>query len=127
MEARYKLGLPVIMTAGLDSLEEPARTQMEDAYLAACREVGGLLLADERVREAWMYLRRWGTGTRWPGHREDSRGTENYEQIIEIALYEGVCPRLGFEYVLARLPERATRSRCLTGRCTAGRRRIARR
>lgn len=101
IEARSRAGLPVVMSGSLDDLPEPVRTQMEEAYLAACREVGGLLLADERIREAWMYLRPVGEKAdvadalgRLP------RDSENYEQIIEVALYEGVWPRLGFEYVL---------------------------
>ncbi len=102
MEARNRLGLPVIMTGSLDDLPEPTRTQMEDAYLAACREVGELLLGEERIREAWMYLR--PVGERDVVARalaKIPRDTENYEQIIEVALYEGAAPRLGFEYVLS--------------------------
>ncbi|MBI2826614.1 MAG: hypothetical protein HYX69_18225 [Planctomycetia bacterium] len=102
MEARHALGLPVIMTKSLDDLDEPVRTRMEEAYIAACREVGGLLLAEGRVREAWMYLRPVGERQEITAALERiPRDTENYEQIIEVALYEGVCPRLGFEYVLA--------------------------
>ena len=102
MQARHAAGLPVIMTASLDELAEPLRTRMEEAYLAACREVGNLLLADERVREAWMYLRPVGDRAAVAeALAAIPRETENYEQIIEVALYEGACPRLGFEYVLA--------------------------
>ena len=102
MEARHKLGLPVIMTTPLDELAEPARTHMEESYLSACREVGGLLLDEGRVREAWMYLRPVGDRQAVAAALEKiPRDTENYEEIIEVALYEGACPRLGFEYVLA--------------------------
>jgi len=101
LEARAALGLPVVLTGSLDDLPEPIRTKMEDAYLAACREVGGALLADERIREAWMYLRPVGEKAEVAqALAKLPRETENYEQIIEVALYEGVCPRLGFEYVL---------------------------
>ena len=41
----------------IDEVEEPLRSQLEAAYLAACREVGELLLEAGRLREAWMYLR----------------------------------------------------------------------
>ncbi len=74
---------------------------MEDAYVAACREVGNLFLAAGRVREAWMYLR--PTGDRQvvaDALAALPRDAENYEEIIEVALYEGVCPRLGFQFVL---------------------------
>jgi hypothetical protein len=101
MESRHALGLPVARAGNLDDLPEPARTRMEDSYLAACREVGNLFLAAGRVREAWMYLR--PTGERQSMAESLAaipRDTENYEEIIEVALYEGVCPRLGFQYVL---------------------------
>lgn len=101
LEARLDLGLPAILTKGLDDLEEPVRSRMEDRYIEACREVGYLLLADGRVREAWMYLR--PVGDRAAVARALEKLTpqdENTEQIIEVALYEGVHPRLGFELVL---------------------------
>ena len=102
LQARLKLGLPAILTKGLDDLDEPLRTQMEDEYLAACREVGHLLLADGRVREAWMYLRPTGDRAEVAAALEKlTPAADNTEQIVEVALYEGVHPRLGFELVLA--------------------------
>lgn len=101
LQARLDLGLPAILTQGLDDLQEPLRTKMEDRYIEACREVGHLLLANGRVREAWMYLRPVGDRTAVAGALEKlTSQTENAEQIIEVALYEGVHPRLGFELVL---------------------------
>lgn len=101
LQARLDLGLPAILTKGLDDLEEPLRTQMEDRYLVACSEIGHLLLAEGRVREAWMYLRPVGDRTVVAAALEKLTPQEdNVEQIVEVALYEGVHPRLGFELVL---------------------------
>src|SRR5487761_1484849 len=101
LQARLDLGLPAILTKGLDDLEEPLRTTMEDRYIAACREVGQLLLADGRVREAWMYLRPVGDRAAVAAALEKLIPQEdNSDQIIEVALYEGVHTRLGFELVL---------------------------
>jgi hypothetical protein len=101
LQARLDLGLPAILTKGLDDLEEPLRTRMEDRYIEACREVGHLLLADGRVREAWMYLRPVGDRAAVAAALEKLTPQEdNSEQIVEVALYEGVHPRLGFELVL---------------------------
>jgi hypothetical protein len=101
MEARYRLGLPIILTSSLDDLPEPQRTQVENAYLESCREVGGMLLAKGRVREAWMYLRPVGDK---PAVAEALRRLEptdeNTQEIIDVALHEGVSPRYGFELVL---------------------------
>jgi hypothetical protein len=101
LQARLALGLPAILTKSLDDLEEPLRTKMEDRYIEACREVGHLLLADGRVREAWMYLRPVGDRAAVAAALEKlTPADDNAEQIIEVALYEGVHPRLGFEMVL---------------------------
>src|SRR5579863_5809712 len=60
MQARVRLGLPIILTTPLEDLPEPLRTEVENAYLAACREAGWLLWEERKVREAWMYLRALG-------------------------------------------------------------------
>src|SRR5262245_23016584 len=60
MQSRRQLGLPAVLTTSIDELPEPTRTKVEDAYLDACREVGGLLLKEGQLREAWMYLRPTG-------------------------------------------------------------------
>ena len=101
LEARLRLGLPAILSKSLDDLEEPLRSQMEEEYLKACRETGHLFLRDGRVREAWMYLRPLGEKAEVAAALEKlTPDEENTEQIIEVALHEGVCPRLGFELVL---------------------------
>lgn len=101
LEARLRLGLPAVLTKGLDDLKEPLRSRMEEEYLKACREVGYLFLGDGRVREAWMYLRPLGEQAEVTAALESlTPNEENTEQIIEVALHEGVCPRLGFELVL---------------------------
>ena len=56
-QSRHRLGLPIDKAANLDDLPEPIRTNVEQAYLSACREVGQLLLERGRFQEGWMYLR----------------------------------------------------------------------
>ena len=101
MQARLRYGLPVILTTTLDELEEPLRSKMEEAYLAACREVGGLFILDSQVREAWMYLRPVGDKAAMAEALAKLPAEDHYEEIIEIALHEGVAPKLGFQTVLA--------------------------
>ncbi len=101
MQARHRLGLPVILTDRLDDLEEPLRTQLEDAYVAACREVGDLFLADERVAESWRYYRIVGDKSPVAAALERVEvNEENLDQLLEVALNEGVAPELGFRLVL---------------------------
>ena len=101
MKAHYRLGLPIILTASLDDLPEPQRSQVENAYLEACREVGAMLLEKGRVREAWMYLRPVGDKPAVAAAlRRIELTDENTQEIIDVALHEGVSPRYGFELVL---------------------------
>lgn len=102
MQARRKAGQPIIWTKTMEDLPEPARTQVEDASLEACREVGQGLMAVGRVREAWMYLR--PTGDKAAVARQLEQLVEEdeslSEDVIDIALNEGVSPRLGFRLML---------------------------
>jgi len=101
MQTRHRLGLPVILNVALDDLAEPLRTQVEDAYLAACREVGTLLLEEGKLREAWMYLRPLGDKAIVAAALEKSEpNEETLQDVIEIALHEGVAPALGYQLVL---------------------------
>ena len=101
MQARRNLGLPIAQSSGLDDLPEPQRSQVETAYLNACREVGQLLLDKGQVREAWMYLRPVGDRPMVAaGLAKITPDDENMQDLIEVALHEGVNPKLGLELVL---------------------------
>ena len=101
MRTRHRLGLPVILTMSLDDLAEPLRSQVEDAYLAACREVGTLLLGEGQIREAWMYLRPVGDKALVADALVKVEPNEaNLQDLIEIGLHEGVAPAWGYELVL---------------------------
>lgn len=101
MRSRRRLGLPVTLTTSLDDLAEPLRTQVEEAYLAACREVGTLLLDDGKLREAWMYLRPVGDKVLVAeALAKIAPNEENLQDLIEIGLHEGIAPAYGYELVL---------------------------
>ena len=100
MQARHELKLPIIAPQSLDELPEPLRDKMEESYLAACREVGHMLLEEGRLREAWMYLRPLGDKEEVAAALAKLPAEDHYEQIIEIALHEGVAPAMGFQLAL---------------------------
>src|SRR5205085_10196119 len=102
MEGRHRLGLPVASADGLDDLPEPQRSQMEQVYLDACREVGRLLLGERRLGEAWMYLRAVGHKTaRTEALQAGEPGEGSVDEFVQWAVHEGLAPRRGFETVLA--------------------------
>ena len=102
MQARHKLGLPIIDVGQTRDLADPLRAQLEDEYIVACREVGLLLLAQGKLREAWMYLQISGDKAAVRERLAAIEPTdENRNEVIELALYEGVWPRRGLELILA--------------------------
>lgn len=101
MQARRRLGLPIILTTPLEELEEPLRDAVEAAYLAACREAGWLLWNAGEYRQAWMYLRPLGDQSAVAAALEQVEPTEeNRNDLIEIALREGVAPAVGLQWVI---------------------------
>jgi hypothetical protein len=103
IQERRRLGLPVDRRAPIDDVEEPLRSRLEEGYLAACREVGELLLGSGRLREAWMYLRPAGDKLSLRSRLaqvvlDDQRADE----LIELALFEAVDPERGYAWLLGR-------------------------
>lgn len=107
LQARFDLGLNLARRESFDDVQEPVRTQLENSYLAACREVGQLLLDAGRLREAWIYLR--PVGDRSPVQRYLSRVSPpsdgddaSLDELIEVALFEGVDPERGYAWLLGK-------------------------
>jgi hypothetical protein len=100
MQVRRKLGLPLLPTAA-DDLPEETRTKLEDGLIASCREVGSALLKEGKIREGWMYLRPVGDRAEAAGLMGKIEASdENYEDLIEICLHEGVDIGRGYGLVL---------------------------
>jgi hypothetical protein len=101
MQLRRKLGLPLLASESADGLPDEKRTKLEDGLIEACREVGSALLAQGQIREGWMYLRPVGDraeAARLLGAIEAS--DENYEDLIDVCLHEGVDIGRGYGLVL---------------------------
>jgi hypothetical protein len=103
MRGRLRLGLPIVLAGSLDDLEEPLRTQVEQAYIEACREVGLALATAGQLRESWMYLRPVADPALVAGVLEKIEpNDENLQDLIEIAVHEGMAVPLGYRLVLER-------------------------
>jgi hypothetical protein len=101
MEARYRLGLPVILTKSIDELPAAQQADIDEALVKTCREVGGLLLADGKIGEAWHYLRHAGEKKLVAAALEKWEPVEEQvDEMVNIAVHEGVSPRRGFQLVL---------------------------
>lgn len=110
VEARLALGLPAF---GDPAAVRPAdRARLDAASLEACREVGWPLLAEGHAAAAWMYLRaaasaddvacrlRDRVAALADADPDDEEATRELQEIVGVALWEGVDPALGVEVVL---------------------------
>ncbi len=102
LKLRLNLGLPLFPgDQASDDLPEDVRDKLEDGLLAACREVGESLLKQGKIREGWMYLRPVGdrsiAAKLIAGVQCDE---DNYQDLIEVLLHEGVDPARGFGLLL---------------------------
>ena len=101
MQVRRKLGMPLASAEGSDGLSEAKRNELEEGLIAACREVGTLLMKEGKVREGWMYLRPVGDKAEAAKLLAEVKPSEeNTEEIIEVTLHEGVDIARGFGLVL---------------------------
>jgi len=113
LEARQRLGLP--LSGDLATAPPAARSALEEASLAACREVGWPLLDEGRVAAGWMYLRaaaepadvaaalaRVADRLASSADGSDAVADESLQELIQVALWEGVDPALGLKILLAR-------------------------
>ena len=101
--ARIDLGLPLVSTASLAELPEPVRTDYEERYVQAIREIGRLLLDLNEIGAAWAYYR--AIVEKEPVFAAiDAYQPEEFDQrigqIIDVAFNQGVHPRKGFELIL---------------------------
>ncbi|MEZ6112264.1 MAG: hypothetical protein R3C99_14780 [Pirellulaceae bacterium] len=101
MQVRRRIGLSALYSDAGDDLEPSRRDQLEAGLLEACREVGLGLLAAGRIREGWMYFR--PIGDKKPVREALARievDDENLDEIVEVALHEGVDVARGYGLVL---------------------------
>ena len=101
MQKKQALGLPLLRPTSFDDVPAHLRDEFESTYVTCAREVGQLLLDDNQLGQAWMYMRT----IREPGpikaaiDKLDPK-TEYSEEAIDIALYQGLAPVKGLEMML---------------------------
>jgi hypothetical protein len=104
MKARQELGVSPIPTGAAKDLPESVHAPYEEAIRAACRHVGRLCLDAGNLPQAWAYYRMLGE----PASLKDAleayqpKPDEDIQGVIQVAYYEGVHPRRGFDLILER-------------------------
>lgn len=101
MQKKLSLGAPLIRPTSFDDVPKESRDDFEEAYVAAAREVGLLLLAEKQLGQAWMYLRTIRETEIMKQAIEKLDPKSDYsEEVIDIALYQGLSPVKGLEMML---------------------------
>lgn len=108
LQARAALGLP--LTGDLGAVDPARRDELDERSLAACREVGWPLLEEGAVAAGWMYLRAAAEPEAvarqlrvLAAHppADDEAAEARRQEIVHVALWEGIDPAFGLELVLA--------------------------
>ena len=103
LQARLDLGMPLVLSGSLTDIPEPARTNYEERYVEAIREVGQHLLDVGEIGSAWAYFRAIAEKEPVAAAIEAFEPLENDErigQVVEVAFNQGVHPRKGFSLIL---------------------------
>jgi len=101
MRIRNQLGLPLVTNENEPSRPEDVERQLEVGLLDACREAGTMLIEDGKVGEGWMYLRPTGdTKLAKDLIAQIEITEENYDEMIQVLLHEGIDVARGYQSVL---------------------------
>jgi hypothetical protein len=104
LRKRHELGVSPVPTGPSSDLPTDLHGPYEDAIREAARRVGRLYLDAGNIPQAWPYFRMIGE----PGPVSSALGDcepadgDDLQPLVQIAFYEGVQPRKGFEWILGR-------------------------
>jgi hypothetical protein len=101
LQIRHDMGLPLIETNAVLSLEGEQYRAYETRFKEAAREAGDLYLAAGDIPRAWPYFQALGSKERVAEALERYTGGEDLRRVIEIAFQEEVNQQRGFELILA--------------------------
>ncbi len=104
LRKRHELGVSPIPTGPSADLPDAAVTPYEEGIRAAAREVGGLFLEAGNLPQAYGYFRMIGetASIRAALDALEPGADDDVQPLVQIAFYEGVHPRRGFEWALKR-------------------------
>ena len=101
LKHRLEFGLPLLDNDVLPESPE-ARTAYESALIQSARETGELALEHGNIPAAWRFFRAIGDAAPVAAAMDRVQPDGDVEDLIAIALQEGVHPAKGLELVLAR-------------------------
>ena len=104
LQKKQSMGLPLGKPTSLEDVPVDQRDEFEQSYMAAAREVGQLLIAAEKIGQAWIYFH--AIRETQPVREALEKfviprdATEQSEELLELALFKGVHPVKGVQIML---------------------------
>jgi hypothetical protein len=104
MDTRHRLGVNPLPTGSYHDLPKESLPSYEEAIRSAGRHVGNLYLKEGQLPQAYSYFRMLNEPEPVRNALEDFQpgAEEDIQPIVQIAFYEGVHPRKGFDWILSR-------------------------
>jgi hypothetical protein len=104
MHKRQQLGVAPVPTGPATDLPESTHAEYEEAIRQAGRQVGELYLQEGQLAQAWAYFRMLNEpqAVRRVLDAYEPKEDEDVQTLVQIAFYEGVHPRKGFDWILQR-------------------------
>ncbi|HEY3966415.1 MAG TPA: hypothetical protein VGM05_17775 [Planctomycetaceae bacterium] len=101
MKKRLELGLALVRPTSLKDVPDDRRDEFEKTYIDTARHVGELLLADGSIPQAWHYFRAINEPQHVAAAIEALPDASSVpEEVVEIALSQGVAPAKGLKLYL---------------------------
>lgn len=104
LKHRLGLGLSLLHPTSFDDVPVDQQETFEERYVAVAREIGELFLADGNIPQAWLYFRTIREPEKVARAIDaievTQEATQETEDLIGIALYEGANPVKGLELLL---------------------------
>jgi hypothetical protein len=104
LKKRFQMGISPIPTGPAQDIPPALQGEYEDAIREAGRTVGRLYLDEGDIPHAWAYFRMLGEPEPVAAALDKAQPAEgeDCQQLVDIALHQGVHPRKGFDLILDR-------------------------
>jgi len=104
MKKKFAWGLPVTRPTTFEEVPDDKRQEFEEYYVECAREVGQMLIDDGEIAQAWVYFKtiQESEPVKKALEKLGSEASElpNYDELLNIALYEGAHPMLGVKWLI---------------------------
>lgn len=104
LRRKFELGLPLSRPSQLTDVPQDLRKQVEETYISAAREAGSLFLGEGDIASAWTYFsvirEPQPVSAALDAFNVPNQTDEKIEELMHIALFQGVNPDKGLRMSL---------------------------